>query len=92
MALPIPGYMSDPSRTEGELKTAFEDVRDAVEANAGGIIARETLTDLRALPTPGAYTVTLTAGYAAKNDGGDGVYWWNASDARADNGGHIIQP
>lgn len=50
----------------------------------------ETVTALRALPKTGN-TKAITRGYYAANDGGSGVYYYDAADiATADNGGTVI--
>lgn len=50
-----------------------------------------TIAALKAL-TPGVSPYAWIAGYYANNDGGQGLFYWNAPLAIADNGGTIIQP
>lgn len=56
MALPAANYMSNNSRTEGEMKVALEDQRDAIAATPGGAPSVE-LTIAAGIVTP-----TVTAG------------------------------
>lgn len=58
------------------------------------IFSTETLLTLRALtPPPSTLNVTINVdGGVIKGDGSGGIYFWNAGDARADNGSSIIQP
>lgn len=50
----------------------------------------DTVPTLKALTTK--FNSVLVLGYNTIGDGGGGVFFWNNSDARADNGGTIIQP
>src|ERR1700722_12887158 len=70
--------------------------------NAGNVIATEqgaltsitagvaNVVALKALSAPVGGTIYQTTGYTSANDGGGGLYFWNASDTRTDNGGTII--
>ena len=61
----------------------------------GGPIASvnvQTMAALRALAVPTSLVTVLMLGFAAAGDGGWGIYWWNAGDTTADDGGTIIQP
>ena len=50
-----------------------------------------TMAALKAL-APGAYPLVQMLGFNAAGDGGAGLFYWNAGDVTADNGGTIIQP
>lgn len=52
-------------------------------------IANVAALRLFALPVTGY--VVQTRGYRTDNDGGAALYWWNASDTSADNGGTVIK-
>jgi microcystin-dependent protein len=68
MALPPAGYISDPARTESEMKTALEAVRDAL-ASLTGASAPETLTLVSGAVTPTQGDLTVdTEGGAATDD------------------------
>lgn len=67
-------------------------LRDAVNVMINPVLPLTNVAALRALSEPGAIQIRQTLGYTDAGDGGDGVYWWNASDTRTDNGGTVIQP
>jgi hypothetical protein len=59
----------------------------------GDILAEQnTVAALKALATIDLTGGQLVRGYYAAGDGGGGVYYWNATDATADNGGTVIIP
>ena len=76
MALPAQNYMSNNSRTEGEMKVALEDQRDAIAATPGGAPSFE-LTIAAGVVTP-----TVTAGDFRVD---------NEADAAADDLTNILQ-
>lgn len=51
----------------------------------------DSIAALKALAAPAGSVTCLVRGFATAGDGGGGFYWWNAADARADDGGTIIQ-
>jgi hypothetical protein len=53
-----------------------------------------SLADLRTVPSASGstYQAIIVLGYAVPNDGGDGLFVWNASSTSADNDGTIITP
>jgi hypothetical protein len=54
--------------------------------------AVDSIAGLKALNAPSTAAVIVVLGYYLPQDLGGGLYYWNASDTRADNGGTIIQP
>lgn len=59
-----------------------------------GVIAQQivdTIAALKALAAPTSAITCLVRGYYAVGDGGGGLFWWNAANVTADNGGTIIQ-
>ena len=52
----------------------------------------DTIVTLKTIAPPTQLLGVLVLGTTVKGDGGGGFYWWNATDARADNGVSIIQP
>lgn len=63
----------------------------AVSAPTIGVGVIDSITALKALPLPRGAVTYLVRGYAALGDGGGGIYYWNAADVTADNGGTVIQ-
>ena len=61
--LPASGYLSDPGRSEGEMKTALEDQRDVI-AQVPGAVPETTLTIATGVITPvaGIHTVDTEGG------------------------------
>jgi hypothetical protein len=51
----------------------------------------DTIALLKAKNAPGNKHTVIVLGFAAAGDGGGGLYFWNAADVTADNGGTIIQ-
>lgn len=51
----------------------------------------DTIALLKAKALPNNNVAVLVKGFAAAGDGGGGLYYWNAADVTADNGGTIIQ-
>lgn len=85
--------------------TFYADERDAPadQPNFLGLItqavqvalAGQTVANLAALKALAAPTGLISVVMLGRNNPGDGgfaLYWWNAADARADNGFTIIQP
>ena len=63
-----------------------------VPALINGLLSQvATVTALKLVAAPVAGALYTTQGYYAVADGGAAFYFWNASDARADNGGTILQ-
>ncbi|MCK1367613.1 hypothetical protein [Bradyrhizobium sp. 62] len=63
-------------------------------ATSGGfnrIVLTATITTLKAM-TPFAGAVVFMQGYAVNNDGGEGVFIWNASSTATPNTGIVVQP
>lgn len=53
----------------------------------------DTVSDLRAAPTPGASgAVERVAGYYAADDGGGGGFMWDSGSAATDDSGTVIKP
>jgi hypothetical protein len=68
MALPPPGYLSDPARTESEMKAALEALRDAL-ASVSGASAPQTLAIASGAVTPTQGDISVdTEGGAASDD------------------------
>lgn len=51
-----------------------------------------TISSLRALSAPPDAAAYSVLGYYTNGDGGGGLFYWNATDTRADDGGTIIAP
>lgn len=65
--LPDSGYLSDPTRTKGEMKTAFEDQRDFIEQQPGGwgdVVPNHFISAGSIAPTAGVVTVSPEGGVA----------------------------
>ena len=66
------------------------------QAPAGIFIIRgviDTVFDLRNAPRPrGQNVATFVRGYAQIGDGGQGTFYWDPAETRADNNGFIIRP
>lgn len=75
MALPAAGYISDAARTEGEQKTAFEDMRDAIAQAPGSGVAIQQLTISTGTITPavGASQVIDVRGQGGADDQLDNI-------------------
>lgn len=59
---------------------------------AGSIVQQvSNMASLRLFSSPVAGYLVQLQGYYTAADGGDGLFVWNASDVRSDNGGTIIQ-
>lgn len=79
MALPAPGYLSDPERTNAEMKQALEDQRDFVDAldsRVDGIVGTVTALAASATLTPAQLGLVLIDG-----SGGDVVVELPESDS-----------
>ncbi|TMV46277.1 hypothetical protein FE783_26675 [Paenibacillus mesophilus] len=61
---------------------------------SGTMSTVSTVSELRNLPTADLSDneTILVCGYSSVNDGGAGIFCWNASSTAADNGGTIILP
>jgi hypothetical protein len=55
-------------------------------------VAVKTIANLRALPIPGTLRSAAVRGYHAAEDGGGGLFAWDASSPEADDGGLVIAP
>lgn len=51
----------------------------------------DTITLLKGVAAPATAMTYLVRGFAARGDGGGGLYFWNSGDVTADNGGSIIE-
>lgn len=51
----------------------------------------DSIAALKALTAPVTAATYIVRGFATVGDGGGGIYWWNAADVSADNGGTTIQ-
>jgi hypothetical protein len=59
---------------------------------AGSIVQQiASVAALRTYATPVNGYLVQTQGYATPNDGGQGLYIWNSTDTRTDNGGTVIK-
>jgi len=66
--LPVTGYLSNAARTEGEMKTALEDVRDVVAELLGGSIETELTIATGSVTPTGAVHSIDTESDAASDD------------------------
>jgi len=58
---------------------------------ANALLSAVNVVALKLVAAPVANSIYMTDGYSTAGDGGSGMYFWNAADARADNGGSILQ-
>ncbi len=63
---------------------------DSLSAAINYVIS--SIAGLRALDPPTTLVRASLLGYYASGDGGGGIFWWNSTDATADNGGTVIAP
>ncbi len=78
-----PGYVDpDTGEVVGATNLVF---------SAGGTVPPFLLATLRSTAPSGARDFKIVDGYALQNDGGGGMFVWNASDTRADDSGTIVQ-
>ncbi len=66
--LPVSGFLSNPGRTEGEMKTALEDVRDVIAELLGGSIETELTIATGSVTPTGAVHSIDTESDAASDD------------------------
>ena len=79
--LPVSGYMSNAARTEGEMKTAFENLRDVTAELLGGAVESElTIAAGAVTPTAGVHSVDTEAD--AASDDLDTIAQTNHPDGR----------
>jgi hypothetical protein len=63
---------------------------DPAPGGSGEVVTLPTITALKAVAVPVTPITYIIQGYNAAGDGGAGVFFWNATDATADNGGTVI--
>jgi hypothetical protein len=75
----------------------FEDLQDppfdrggTVQAALDGLTGLTNIAALKALPVPTFSGTYIVQGYTTAGDGGQGIFFWNATDATADNGGTVL--
>jgi len=89
---------TNPIWTVDQLNTSASPVLAALAASSGAslvggsILVVANLAALKAITNYTAPGIVLMLGYASQGDGAWGIFWWNSTDATADNGGTVIQP
>ena len=61
-----------------------------VQLALDGLLGLVNIAALKALAVPTSSRVFIVQGFVTAGDGGQGIFFWNATDATADNGGTVI--
>lgn len=80
------------------IEMQVQQLADIVTAVAAGVLPVvpnmqivDSIAALKTIAIPSSALIYVVRGFAVVGDGGGGFYWWNGNDARADDGGTIIQ-